>query len=134
MCTPAYIPSDSRAAWYPPADPLDLRQEKGIGLLEELLQGFCEDTESRIYAISQELTAGDLGLVHGQARALKGSALQMRADGLASLCARMEQAAAVGDRAETAAMLEAVQSEFYGIGCRMFQTTRLATVDSPEAA
>lgn len=133
MCTPAYIHFDSHPVWNPPADLLDLGRHKGIGLLGELLQEFCKDTESRIYAISQELAGGDLSRVRSQAHALKGSALQMRADRLASLCARMEQAADVGDRAETVAMLEAVQTEFYGVGDRMSQVANLAAADSEAA-
>jgi HPt (histidine-containing phosphotransfer) domain-containing protein len=134
MPTTAHVHFDSHSAWNPQADLLNLVRREGLGLLEELIEQFREDTASRIQAIGHELAGGDLSRVRSQAHALKGSALQMHADRLAALCARMEEAADVGDRAATVALLESVQSEFDRVGEAMARIARLARFDPPEAA
>jgi HPt (histidine-containing phosphotransfer) domain-containing protein len=81
------------------------------GMMPELLSLFLDDSAVRLKALSGACTQRDFRIVHAQAHSLKGSALQMGAAGLASLCAELELSDRPGPE-QCGAMMRAIDNEF----------------------
>jgi len=81
------------------------------GILPELVSLFIDDSAARLQKLSSACFRQDFTVVRAQAHSLKGSALQMGAASLASLCAALESA----DRPEPdrcGPMMRAIDEEF----------------------
>ena len=74
--------------------PADLREiaTADAGMLAELLSLFIDDSTLRLQTLASASFRQDFKVIRAQAHSLKGSALQMGAAGLASLCAALESA------------------------------------------
>jgi len=112
MFSSTVSPTESNVAWSPSAELLDLARQKGVGVLRELCDDFGADTSARLEALCQALTRGNLTLARNEAHAIKGSAFQMGALGLARWCRCMEQSADAGEMDATALWFEKAQLEF----------------------
>src|SRR5580658_8389967 len=80
-------------------------------MLPELVSLFIDDSTARLQKLSRACFRQDFTVVRAQAHSLKGSALQMGATGLATLCAALESA----DRPEPdqyGPMMRAIDDEF----------------------
>jgi HPt (histidine-containing phosphotransfer) domain-containing protein len=91
----------------------DLREivTADAGMLLELISLFIDDSTVRLQTLSSACFRQDFKVIRAQAHSLKGSALQMGAAGLASLCAALE----VADRPEPdrcGPMMRAIDDEF----------------------
>lgn len=64
----------------------------GGSLVIELLELFKTDTATRLQEVDRALILKDLSLVRNQMHALKGSARQIGAEGLAAICEQIEAA------------------------------------------
>jgi HPt (histidine-containing phosphotransfer) domain-containing protein len=81
------------------------------GMLLELVSLFLDDSTVRLQTLSSACFRQDFKVLRAQAHSLKGSALQMGATRLASLCAALESA----DRPEPdrcGPMMRAIDDEF----------------------
>ena len=81
------------------------------GMIPELLTLFLDDSVARLQTLTNACVQQDFKIIRNQAHSLKGSALQMGASGMASLCAALE----VSDRPEAEqreAMRRAIADEF----------------------
>jgi|SRR5580692_4795447 HPt (histidine-containing phosphotransfer) domain-containing protein len=87
-------------------------------MLPELVSLFIDDSTARLQKLSSACFRQDFTVVHAQAHSLKGSALQMGAASLASLCAALESA----DRPEPdrcGPMMRAIDEEFVHVRLAM---------------
>lgn len=88
----------------------------GDGLLAELIGMFKSDTPPRLKALEDAVSAGDTGEAASLAHSLKSGSLGIGAQGLAMLCADMEQAG----RRNEAEMLRTLCSQLqpvYSVTC-----------------
>jgi HPt (histidine-containing phosphotransfer) domain-containing protein len=98
----------------------DLREiaAADAGMMTELLSLFIDDSTVRLQALASASFRQDFKVIRSQAHSLKGSALQMGAVGLASLCAALESA----DRPEPdrcGPMVRAIDDEFANVRIAM---------------
>jgi HPt (histidine-containing phosphotransfer) domain-containing protein len=102
--------ADGVSAWSLTADLSEIATADA-GMLLELVSLFIDDSTVRLQTLSSACFRQDFKVVRAQAHSLKGSALQMGADRLASLCAVLESA----DRPEPdrcGPMMRAIDDEF----------------------
>ena len=81
------------------------------GMLLDLVSLFIDDSTARLQTLSNACFRQDFKVIRAQSHSLKGSALQMGAAGLASLCAALESA----ERPEPdrcGPMMRAIDDEF----------------------
>jgi len=81
------------------------------GMIPELLTLFLDDSAARLQTLNSARVREDFTIMHAQAHSLKGSALQMGASVMASLCAALEKS----ERPEperSEAMTRAIDVEF----------------------
>jgi HPt (histidine-containing phosphotransfer) domain-containing protein len=76
-------------AWSMTPELLDL-VECDPGMILDLFSLFLDDSTARLQILGCACDSGDFRIVRGQAHSLKGSALQIGAPGLGSLCAELE--------------------------------------------
>jgi HPt (histidine-containing phosphotransfer) domain-containing protein len=80
-------------------------------MMSDLVVLFLDDSTARLETLSAACAGKQFRVIQAQAHSLKGSALQMGAVGLASLCARLE----LSDRPEPDVcelMMQAIGTEF----------------------
>jgi HPt (histidine-containing phosphotransfer) domain-containing protein len=80
-------------------------------MMQELITLFLDDSAERLRTLSGACVREDFKIIRAQAHSLKGSALQMGAPGMASLCAVLE----VSDRPvaeQRDVMTRAIDDEF----------------------
>jgi HPt (histidine-containing phosphotransfer) domain-containing protein len=90
----------------------------GDSMLPELVSLFIDDSTARLQKLSSACFRQDFTVVRAQAHSLKGSALQMGAARLASLCAALESA----DKPEPdryGPMMRAIDDEFVHVRLAM---------------
>jgi HPt (histidine-containing phosphotransfer) domain-containing protein len=88
------------------------------GMLQELVSLFIEDSTVRLEILTRACFRQDFKVIRAQVHSLKGSALQMGAVGLASLCAALEAA----DKPEPdrgGPMMRAIEDEFVKVRLAM---------------
>jgi HPt (histidine-containing phosphotransfer) domain-containing protein len=83
-------------AWQPPEIIRDLGDDAADELLAELVDAFCADTSERLHRLREAVAHTNAQAIRKEAHSIKGSALQMGADAMASLCQEIELAAASG--------------------------------------
>lgn len=86
-----------------------LRDEVGEDVVEELVELFETESRTRLEAIDGFLRIGDRASLSAAAHSMKGSALNLGAETLASLCARLEK---TDDDAEVQRLVPEVRAEF----------------------
>ncbi len=92
-----------------------LRELSGPGepdLLAEIVEMFTEDAPPRLGALREALGSGDAQRVETVSHALKGSSSNMGAARMAEVCARLEDAGALGDLTEAPDLLKDLEVEF----------------------
>jgi HPt (histidine-containing phosphotransfer) domain-containing protein len=85
--------------------------ETDPGMIADLLTLFLDDSVARLQTLTSACVRQDFQIIRNQAHSLKGSAIQMGASGMASLCAALE----VSDRPgaeQRDAMTHAIDDEF----------------------
>ena len=95
-------------------DPGVLERLRDLGdddLLAELSAMFLDDASSRVAALRRALEAGDAESVEQTAHTLKGSSGNMGAARMAALCARLQEAGALGDLSGGAKLLDLLEEE-----------------------
>jgi HPt (histidine-containing phosphotransfer) domain-containing protein len=80
-------------------------------MVPDLLSLFLDDSTARLQTLNTACVQKDFKMVHSQAHSLKGSSLQMGANGLASRCAALELSHGTGPD-QWAAMVRAIGHEF----------------------
>ena len=81
------------------------------GMIGELLTLFLDDSAARIQTLGSACVREDFKIIRAQAHSLKGSALQMGASGMASLCGALENSEKPGTE-QREAMTNAIDDEF----------------------
>ena len=84
----------------------------GAGLLSELSGMFLDDAPSSLAVLREAVEGDDAPSVARAAHALKGSAGNMGAKGMASICAELEEAGSAGDLSGAPALLVQLDQEF----------------------
>ena len=84
--------SECRRGWTPPTLLLELAAN-GSGLEAELIDAFKSDTTIRLERLRRAITSADAARLRAEAHTIKGSAWQMGADSVATLCQEIELAA-----------------------------------------
>ena len=79
-------------AWRPPEPIQELVNAGCRDLVPELIRSFVSDASSRLQTVRAAIAQGDLALLQRQMHTMKGSALQMGAGRMASLCREIETA------------------------------------------
>ncbi len=90
----------------------ELREPGQPDPMAELIDLFLEDTPQRLGKMKTAFEQGDDATLKAVAHTLKGSASNLGAPTLASLCANVERQGGTGNRNELAGMLEKIALEF----------------------
>lgn len=85
-----YPAQAARAVWELPASLSEIEQEGDIEFMLSVISAFQEDSESRLRVLGEAVDSGDTAAVRMQAHAIKGSAREVGANELASICAEIE--------------------------------------------
>jgi HPt (histidine-containing phosphotransfer) domain-containing protein len=93
-------------------DELDIEGEPS--LVVELIDDFLESARKTIGALRSSLAAGALDEVQRAAHSLKGSSLNIGADGLGRLCSEMETSARSGTDESKTGLLARIDRELEG--------------------
>ena len=80
-------------AWRPPQPIQELVNAGCHDLVPELIRSFVSDASSRLHTVRSAVAQGDLALLQRQMHAMRGSALQMGAGRMATLCREIESSA-----------------------------------------
>ncbi len=86
-------------------------------LVNEIIDMFKSDTARRLLLMREALAQMDPARVGQQAHAIKGSAIQVGADSLASLCQRIETEAPARPCPELEILVTQAEADFEGL-CR----------------
>jgi HPt (histidine-containing phosphotransfer) domain-containing protein len=84
--------SESKCGWTPPKLLRELAAD-GSGLETELIEAFKTDTATRLQRLHSAAANADAARLRMEAHTIKGSARQMGADAIASMCQEIELAA-----------------------------------------
>ena len=114
---------DGSARWVPSETLLELA-EQVPDLLTELIQTFETDTDARLNRIQGLLNRGDVAELRKEAHTLKGSASQMGAGQMASLCQEIEAATIAGQISGLAERIDALGSQFAEVRRDMIEYSR----------
>lgn len=110
------------AAWTLPDE---LRMLADIGDAEtvrEVIAVFQRDTEIRIQKIRAAIAAGDAPQVRAESHAIKGSAGQVGAMDVSSVCRQIEAAALKQDLAAASGLLPELEAAFQTVRAAMSRT------------
>ena len=110
------------AAWTLPDE---LRMLADIGDAEtvrEVIAVFQRDTEIRIQKIRAAIAAGDAPQVRAESHAIKGSAGQVGAMDVSSVCRQIEAAALKQDLAAASGLLPELEASFQTVRAAMSRT------------
>jgi HPt (histidine-containing phosphotransfer) domain-containing protein len=99
-----------------PEHPLRGLEMQGLGtLVAEVFGTFLETTPTYVREMRAAHGRGDASELVSLAHSLKGAAVQVGAEDLAELCARVQSAGRGDDMAGVAALLVALESAFEGL-------------------
>jgi HPt (histidine-containing phosphotransfer) domain-containing protein len=87
--------SECQSHWTLPEMLLDLAMDGSSGLIAELIEAFRTDTQLRLKQVSRALEDGDQTSIRAAVHSIKGSAQQMGANAMSSMCLDIERT--VGD-------------------------------------
>jgi len=115
-------PNNTTASWFPPdcggrhyvwsmTPDLQEIEDADPVLIKELLALFLDDSVTRLQILRGASPREDFKILRAQAHSLKGSALQIGASGLASLCAALELSDSPAPE-QSGAMVNAIHGEF----------------------
>jgi len=105
--------------------PDELRMLADIGDAEtvrEVIAVFQRDTEIRIQKIRAAIAAGDAPQVRAESHAIKGSAGQVGAMDVSSVCRQIEAAALKQDLAAASGLLPELEAAFQTVRAAMSRT------------
>ena len=100
------------AGWVPPETLRELADGGASGLIVELIEAFGADTVPRLVQMHQALANADTKGLSDAAHTIKGSAQQMGADGMASICQELELAGRDTPASDLVRLLTALEAEF----------------------
>jgi len=78
--------------WSLPEAFQDLRAEVAAVLVAQLIEPFQVDTAARLQRVRSAIAAANLSVLRAEVHSMKGSASQVGADAMSSLCLEMESA------------------------------------------
>ena len=100
------------AGWVPPETLRELADGGASELISELIEAFGADTAPRLGQMRQALANADTKGLSDAAHTIKGSAQQMGADAMASICQELELAAMDTTASDLVRLLTALEAEF----------------------
>lgn len=103
--------SENDTGWVLPEEFRELADNGGTRLIIELIEAFEADTAPGLGQLREAIAAADIGRLRSAAHSLKGSALQMAADAMASLCQELELAPMDTPVVELMRLLTALEAE-----------------------
>jgi HPt (histidine-containing phosphotransfer) domain-containing protein len=109
--------SRSSGEWQLPDELRQMAESGDSEIVDEVLTVFRTDTATRLQSLKAALAAGNAAQVKTQAHSIKGSASQVGAMGMASLCQRIEHEAAERTSAELALWMAELEAGFAEV-CR----------------
>jgi HPt (histidine-containing phosphotransfer) domain-containing protein len=98
--------------WTPPDMFEEIGADAGSELMAELVDSFRLDSGEHLRILREAIAAFDLVRVRREAHSVKGSAKQMGADTMASLCDEIEIAAETGQWRELAVVARRLDESF----------------------
>ena len=104
--------SQPYAAWALPETLRQLADDEAAGLIPELIEAFRADTAPRLSRMREAIANADAKGLNNAAHTIKGSAQQMGAGAMASICQELELAAMDTPASELVRQLNALQAEF----------------------
>jgi histidine phosphotransfer protein HptB len=99
------------ARWTPPEHLLVLASGDE-GLIADLIELFKTDIETRLQKMRAALTAGDIPRLRAGAHSIRGSALQVGADGFIDICQTLELASNLTPASRLAELVDCIQDVF----------------------
>ena len=108
--------SECLGGWTPPRLLLELAAN-GCGLETELIEAFKTDTAIRLDRLRHAITSADAARLRAEAHTIKGSAWQMGADSVASMCQEIEVAAGQTALAQMDERVDRLEARFVEV-CR----------------
>jgi HPt (histidine-containing phosphotransfer) domain-containing protein len=108
--------SECLRGWTPPRLLLELAAN-GSGLEAELIEAFKTDTAHRLEKLRHAITNADAARLRMEAHTIKGSAWQMGADSVASMCQEIELAASQTPLAQLDERVDRLEARFVEV-CR----------------
>jgi HPt (histidine-containing phosphotransfer) domain-containing protein len=103
---------DASADWNVPAALLELEQAGDVELLRDVISLFKEDTLSRLQYLREAASDCDSAGIRRQAHALKGSATQLGADAMATMCQQLESRILQGESLDVPLAVSELRTEF----------------------
>jgi HPt (histidine-containing phosphotransfer) domain-containing protein len=103
--------SECLRGWIPPRLLRELA-ENGSGLEVELIEAFTRDTALRLEQLRRAITNSDAARLRMEAHTIKGSAWQMGADSVASMCQEIELAACQTPLAQLDERVDRLEARF----------------------
>ena len=100
------------ARWAPPETLRELADGGATGLILELIEAFGADTAPRLGQMRQALANADTQGLSDAAHTIKGSAQQMGADAMASICQELELAPMDMTASDLVRLVTALEAEF----------------------
>ena len=100
------------SGWALPETLRELAHDGASGLILELIETFRSDIAPRLGLMRLAIANADAKGLSNAAHTVKGSALQMGADGMASICQELELAPMDTPASELAGWLTALEAEF----------------------
>jgi len=95
-----------------PEELFDLARHSEEDLITEVLSLFMSDSASRLLALKSAVLRGDTDAIRSGAHALKGSAGQVGAAGMAEACRLMEESCVSANTGHWTVLLERLQARF----------------------
>jgi HPt (histidine-containing phosphotransfer) domain-containing protein len=104
--------SQHSAAWVLPETLRELADDGAAGLILELIEAFRTDTAPRLPRMREAIANADTKGLSSAAHTIKGSAQQMGAGAMASICQELETAAMDTPASELVRRLNALEAEY----------------------
>jgi HPt (histidine-containing phosphotransfer) domain-containing protein len=104
--------SQYHAGWVLPETLRELADGGAAGLIVELIEAFRADTVPRLGQMREAIANADTKRLSDAAHTIKGSAQQMGADAMASICQELELAPVDTPASELLSWLNALEVEF----------------------
>jgi HPt (histidine-containing phosphotransfer) domain-containing protein len=111
--------SQHSAGWELPETLRELADDGAAGLIPELIEAFGADTAPRLERMREAIANADTKGLSDAAHTIKGSAQQMGADAMASLCQELELAAMDTPASDLIRWLSALEAEFADVSRAM---------------
>jgi HPt (histidine-containing phosphotransfer) domain-containing protein len=104
--------SQHHAGWALPETLRELADDGASGLILELIEAFNSDTAPRLSQMREAIANADTKGLSSAAHSIKGSAQQMGAGAMASICRELELAAMDTPASELVRRLNALEAEY----------------------